>query len=313
MLFPLLLACASPQAEPGAAPFARAPTPAAHEALPLPRVGPSLSGLCDASTATRRPDGSFLVGDDERSELYPFSARGQRGKPVPLGIEGKELDIEGSARSANGIWWVASHDRGKGTQPKPDRQHLFRTNDAGVVQADVRDVWARLLAHPELGPLLRATEGTTSKDEAGFSIEALHATSDGLWLGLRAPIVDGKALLVQLTDIEAAPTVAKVLRVDLEGRGWRGLEPHGDGLYGLAGPASDDGDFRLVRVDLPNAGVDWLDVDFGTQRPEGLVSLEEGLLAISDDGKVDVGGTKCRKLPPDARRARTMWVVGPAK
>ncbi len=312
MLIPLLIACASPQAELEATPFAKAPAPSAHD-LAVPRAGPVLSGLCDASTGTRRPDGTFLVGDDELNVLYPFSANGQPGAPLPLPIEGKEIDIEGSARAANGIWWVASHDRGKGTEPKPDRQHLFRTDDAGTVQADVRDLWAHLLAHPELGPLLRATEGTTSKDESGFSIEALHATSEGLWLGLRAPIVDGKALLVQLTQMETAPTVARVLRVDLGGRGWRGLEPHGDDLYGLAGPANDDGGFRLLRLDLPNAGVDWLDVGFGSLRPEGLVSLDEGLLAISDDGKANVGGTTCRELPSNARRARTMWVVGPAK
>jgi hypothetical protein len=232
---------------------------------------------------------------------------------VALPIASKELDLEGSARGLDGIWWVASHDRGKGTRPKPARQHLFRTDDAGTVALDVVDLWDRLVAHPDLGAWLRATEGRTSKDVAGFSIEALHAADGQLWLGLRAPIVEGKALLVQLIGTDAEPTVARVLHVDLDGRGWRGLEPHGGLLYGLAGPSDGDGGFRLLTLDVGDGTVTWLDTNFGTLRPEGLVSLPQGLLAISDDGKVLTDGLPCRELPPGARRARTLWVAGPAR
>ncbi len=307
MLLALLIACghadAPRQPEP---PFAKAPLRATW----LLRPGPDLVGVCDASTGVRRPDGGLLVGDDEHSALFPFALDGSPQPPVPLPMGEGELDLEGGARVPGGIWWVASHDRGKGTEPEPPRRHLFRTDDAGAVQQDVTDLWTRLLAHPELGPLLRATEGETSKAIGGFSIEALHADGARLWVGLRAPVVDGKALLVRLQD-GASPTVEEVQRYDLGGRGWRALEPHQGVLYGVAGPADDDGDFQLVRVDLATQQADPLAVDFGTLRPEGLVSLPEGLLAISDDGKVDVEGTRCRKLPAAERRARTAWLSPP--
>jgi len=306
-----LLACAQPEsgregARPHeAAPFAKPPI----REVRWPRPGPDLQGTCDASTATALPRGGFLVGDDEHNRLFSFDADGAPHPPLELPFDGKELDLEGSARAADGIWWVASHDRGKGTEPKPSRQHLLRTDDAGTVLADHTDLWSHLVQHAVLGPLLRATEGTTSKDVSGFSVEALHVDGASIWLGLRAPIVDGKALLVQLDP--ASRAVGTVHFVDLGGRGFRALEPHGSALYGIAGPADDDGDFRLFTLELPAARPVLLDIDVGSIRPEGLVSLPEGLLAISDDGKVDRSGTPCRDLPQEARFARTLWVVAP--
>jgi len=305
MVLTLLLACVQ----------AQVPRPGG-DALPGPRTvrgwslrpAPALSGLCDASAAARGADNTFLVGDDEESALYRFPAVGGSPTRLRLPMEGGELDVEGSATVPGGVWWVTSHDRGKGTTAAPSRRHLFRTSPDGVVQEDVTVLWTRLLAHPELGPLLRATEGQTSKAVGGFSIEALHADGAHLWLGLRAPVVDGEALLVRLRN-PSDPEVDQLQRYDLGGRGWRALEPHRGVLYGVAGPPDDEGDFQLVRIDLDAGTAEPVGLDFGTLRPEGLVSLPEGLLAISDDGKVEVDGTRCRKLPAAQRRARAAFLI----
>ena len=288
--------------------------PAGSLAVVAPRgslltPGPTLRGTCDASAGVF--DGDRLwVADDERDVLLAFdrsgAPQGQLDLEAALGGDGKESDFEGVARSPKGTWWIGSHDRGKGTEPAPGRQQLVLVDLAtGEVLHRRTDLLSVLGASPELGPVLAATRGHTSKDPGGFSIEGLAWADEALWVGLRAPVVDGKALLVTLSDPEGQAQVRQVRRLDLGGRGIRALETHGGALWIVAGPP-DEGDFALYT--LRGEQLEKVDVALGDLRPEGLVSDGATLWVLSDDGGVDVDGKACKKLPLDQRRARTATI-----
>lgn len=275
-----------------------------------------LAGLCDASAGVSL-DGVLYVADDEHNRLHRFDLEGIAHEPLDLGtllppLAGrKEADLEGATLRGEAAWFIGSHDRGKSTEPKASRQRLF----ALAVEADglrahgpVRtDLLERLAAEPTLGPLLAATAGHTSKDAAGFSIEGLATAPAGLWVGFRAPVVDGDALLVELAAPEGEATAHPPQRLALGGRGIRALENVGDDLLVVAGPAGDAGSFALYRR-AADGGVAALDVDLGTLRPEGLVAVGDRFLLLSDDGGLDRGGTRCKDLPREARQARTAWL-----
>lgn len=275
-----------------------------------------LTHLCDASAGVFDravvDRGVLTVGEDEHNELHQYALDGSPLARLTLPMGPREVDIEGATLRADGSWWVGSHDRGKDTEPKPGRQHLFRVPPGAIApDIDRTDVLALMAAPADFAPVLAATAGHTSKDVSGFSIEALHGDADGLWIGLRAPIVDGKAQLVHLADPAGAARIDRVVAVDLGGRGFRALEAHQGALYVAAGPAADEGDFALFVLD----GLDTAQpvatpvaIELGSLRPEGLVSTPQGLLLLSDDGGVKIGGTSCKKLPATERRARTAWV-----
>jgi hypothetical protein len=299
----LLLACASEPPKPIAAP------PRAPRAREVRLVeGPTLVGLCDASAGAY--DGRELwVADDESNELHRFRLDGTPTTRVDLSsihpsMAGKEADLEGAATVSGRVWWVGSHDRGKGTTPRTERQRLFTIDEPPVLHVDLLD---RLEAHDELGPLLKATHGITSKATDGFSIEGLAPAHDqALWVGMRAPLVDGEALLARF-DL-ASHSVDALHRVDLDGRGIRALAHDGsDGLWVVAGPPADAGDFALFHL-RPGAAPQPVSVPLGSLRPEGLVRIDERYLLLSDDGNVRMGDDKCKDLSDDQQRARTAWL-----
>ena len=136
---------------------------------------------------------------------------------------------------------------------------------------------------------------------AGFMIEGL-AWDPGektLILGLRGPLVDGRALLLRLANPDqafagAAPILSES-RLDLDGQGIRGIE-YDETLRGfvlIGSTTTDPQQFDLWLWDGESAAAERLEVPgFETLRqPEGLCSVEVGssrkLLIVSDDGMTD--------------------------
>jgi len=86
-----------------------------------------------------------------------------------------------------------------------------------------------------------------------LNVEGAFGTADErLWLGLRAPLAGGRAVLLRLVPGFAELRFDKVALLDLEGRGIRELALAGDQLIGLAGPTLDaDEPFFLFRAAAP--------------------------------------------------------------
>lgn len=333
MIAALLVACAAtPPADPPTPVPASPATPADTPVV----AGPDLVGLCDASAAVTV--GRFLVvADDERNVLRVFDwsgdvPSGAAAPPIdlaplsPLFAGKKEADLEGMATLPDGTVWVtASHDAGKDTDRKPDRQRLFAL--ALSERADGTGVDARLALGPttelvEKGQNTNAlygivinTVGKTSKDPLGLSIEGLAAGPGGsLLIGFRNPVHAGKALIERLDNPVAfvggaEPEITGPRWLKLAGAGIRSLEADGDGFRLLTGGGDEDG-FSLWRWTGFDDGTPAvrLPVSFGDLHPEALVKVGEAWWVLSDDGTRKVGSTECKDLPEAQRRARTARV-----
>jgi hypothetical protein len=240
----------------------------------------------------------LVVVDDEHDVLRVFDRDLRPAGTIDLALldpalagEG-EADLEAMTTAPDGtVWVVGSHDPGKDTTPKTDRSVLvplrLTATDDGVTAALAGPVdTSRAL----VAPVEAGTEGRTAKDPEGLSIEGLAWWDGALAIGFRAPVRDGRAAVVR----PAAGGYAATW-LDLGGRGIRSLE---EDLV-LAGGAPG---FALFRME---SGVPrQLDVEFGDLNPEGLVHRSDGWWVLSDDGKRDVSGQECRKLPEARRSAR---------
>ena len=271
--------------------------------------------MSDASAACPSGDGTLVIADDEDNTLRVYGPGG--GGPVgalPLdehlgvsGVEHPEADIEGAALLGDTCFWITSHGRNRKGKWRPARHHLFATSQLRVVGATRRDVGAALATVPELaaaiGPEGERAPGLAPK-VGGLNIEGLAAGPDGasLLIGLRNPLVDGRAVVVtlrnpdQVVNAGAAPELGEpiLLRLEAPGGGPLGVRSIGRGPSGYlvaAGPRDGRAGFALFawsgRPDdaprlLPRAtdrinGIDGF-------APEALVPLGDEVLLLSDDG-----------------------------
>jgi hypothetical protein len=150
-------------------------------------------------------------------------------------------------------------------------------------------------------PRLQPFFGAALKAE-GLNIEGLAVIGGDLFAGLRAPLIDGKAVLVKVgidalfapgrAPLKAAPDVIPVALGD--GAGIRDLAALPDGrLLALAGPTQNQTDvpFSLFKVALPDGAATQIatlaeerfeDRDGATRRAkaEGMVVLDADPLRI---------------------------------
>ncbi len=195
-----------------------------------------LLGLCEGSAMVADPaqPDTVLIADNEREDrLFRFTLDG-----VPLaGMEGVGLgevllgtpveDIEALASDATNVWVVGSQSRSKSGEERSERQRIVQ------VHGEQSSVWTI----DWKGCEVCSAEGF----EASRNVEGATVWGAHLWLGLRAPLVEGRALLVQLT-----PTTSNVLSVtasyaiDLGGLGIVDLavRPGGDDVLYILGGAS---------------------------------------------------------------------------
>lgn len=274
----------------------------------------ALPGECDAS-AVVAVDGKLVIASDESDALtvYEGGKIAQRialagplsealGRPVDSG----ELDLEGVARAGDVLWWTGSHGLSRKGKDRPDRRMLFATSLPGEtvrVLGRPRDLRDALRELPELGPELRRVAALPPK-KGGLDIEglAVDPANGHLLLGLRSPVTQGDAWIVELSnpaallaDPEASPLLSVRARLDLGGRGVRALtwSETLDSFVLVAGAPGDADTFGLYRWDGKGEPAP-LPADLGSLRPEGIEEMGGELLVISDDGGVSRKGTDCK-------------------
>nr|WP_315399866.1 DUF3616 domain-containing protein [uncultured Duganella sp.] len=300
-------------------------------------------GMCDASAGIAVDDHHFVVANDEDNVLRVYRSD-RSGAPVRsfdmtqlLRIPGekqREADIEGAALIGRRIYWIASHGANKKARARPERRQLFATDIGGKGDA----VTLTVAGQPYTG-LLDAIAGHAAfkkyhlheaaqispEDEGGLNIEGLAATPEGhLLIGLRSPVVDGKALLLTLKNpdevlgVGGAPARAPVFGAPIElplgGLGIRSID-YADKLRAyliVAGPRDSEGVFKLYKW-APAAGAAPAELSASLEkglRPEGLFALADGrsFQLLSDDGDEKTGGVPCKEAPPERRRFRSITV-----
>ncbi|CAO1661561.1 Endonuclease/exonuclease/phosphatase [Halomonas sp. NYA30] len=289
------------------------------------------SGTSDASAAIAVGDGLMLVADDEDQVLRLYE-RDSDGAPLAeinlngaLGLnDTQEVDLEAVAVHEGTHYWLGSHESSQ-------RSMLFATNVSGEnadnlsinVTGQFTDLASQLRAWD-------ADNGHGLGDNAlslslGVNVEGATFIGDTLYLGLRAPLGNGFAQLVPVENaIElVAGTASEAafgdpVRLDLDGRAVRSIEPAGDeGYLILAGPVNDDDDvgFGLYLWDGDHAVREIDGVDLNTL-PDALTAKPESIFDVTmtdtgasatvlyDSGTVDWldDGQESKDLPADEQR-----------
>ena len=215
----------------------------------------TFNGACDASAAVALDEKTFVVADDEDNILRIYSLD-KPGMPIaqfPLNDFLKtnkdkhpETDIEGCTRVGDRIYWITSHGRSKKGKWRKNRYLFFATRiikDGKAYRIEPEGSPSRGLLgalraipgidlSPSIGRIGADAGIALAPKEQGLNIEGLSVSADGkvLYLGLRNPVPDGKALLIPLEN--AAGVVAKgepprfgvPLKLDFGARGLRSIE-----------------------------------------------------------------------------------------
>jgi hypothetical protein len=190
--------------------------------------------------------------------------------------------------------------------------HLIRLSDTDTAAGPLRD---------QVCAAITATESVANEPGRGkancsgktFDIEGAVALSEGapgtaptkrLWLGLRAPLVGSKAILLRLEDGPRTPRAISfdgVALVDLRGKGIRELTVDGDSIWGIAGTAADSSEpsqlWRVARGALRSGAViddvELLAAPLPSTAEALVVESGDGRALILMDGDIDKDGQKC--------------------
>ncbi|MEW6514787.1 MAG: DUF3616 domain-containing protein [Pseudomonadota bacterium] len=279
-----------------------------------------LTGIYEPSAVQQLPDGRFLVVEDEKQHPLSLISIGSDGhidsRPVERDADdvlGKLDDLEGLTLDAAGnIYAITSHSRTGDGDEKKSRNKLVRFRIEGdriVTPAVATDLKSRLIAaHPVLAT---AAEVLDVKSDGGLNIEALDIAPDTqqLLIGLRSPLLDGKAIIARVDnpaamfDAGEVPRVAPALdtldTLDLGGDGIRGLSwiPALQGYLIISGPmAREQVQFRLRFWNGHHDGAARPVVVPGLpgfEHAEGvtpaLIDGQQRIIIVSDDGDREEG------------------------
>lgn len=305
--------------------------------------------MCDASAAVPIDGNRFLVANDEDNilRIYDATRGGQATEELDLTAElsvaptiqrqkkrqprtpkvraPREADIEAATRLGDDACFLASHSKASGPRAPRVRFVLFCTtlpisdNPMGIVGTPYRMLYEDLVASPLLRQVdLEEATQTRPPNETAMNMEAMTASPDGgLWIGLRSPLHEGRAVLVFIGNPNELPRggrarIDRVEFLDLGGLGARGLTfDRGEYLI-AAGPASKGKAKQLYRwrpgtipVELPQT---W-PIDFNVEGFFNDPVQSNRIMILSDDGDLEVGSVPCKKLAePSERRFRGMWL-----
>ncbi|HKE48166.1 MAG TPA: DUF3616 domain-containing protein, partial [Rhodanobacteraceae bacterium] len=258
---------------------------AASAAPALPEATHYHTGASDASATVAVDDEYMFVADDETNVLRLYR-RDQSGLPVngfdfsaDLDLtdpDNPELDLEGSTRVDDRLFWTTSFSNSKSFHVRPNRHRVFATDlsgtgaDAALAYVGRYDwlledlvAWDQNDGHGlganYLGFAASSAEGVDSKTPEGFNIEGLAMAPDDTtaYFAFRAPLLPTddrhQAVIVPVLDFAtlvagAAPgslpqgsaTFGAPIFLDLGGRGVRSLDRNAAGQFLIiAGPPGD--------------------------------------------------------------------------
>ncbi len=309
--------------------------------------------MCDASAAVAVDDSHFIVGNDEDEILLLYTTDGSTMTAVQSfnfssylrSNPDHESDIEDAARSGDRIYWVSSHGRSKKGKKRNNRYRLFATDirDApptlqlqwgGSYDHLVQDMLEReswddnsMVTRETIELIAQATQlGKKKVDElgpkkAGLNIEALAVAPNrgGLLIGFRNPLVQGKALILNLKNPDALLSnsgararFSRPVYIDLGGLGLRSMsyDPVRKGFFIIAGPKKNRGPFKLFRWngmhdpspvfvrELPHAKRSY---------PEALLIHGHQLQVLNDEGRRKIGKRKCKTVSREKRGFSEQW------
>ena len=198
----------------------------------------------------------FVIVNDETSELLIYE-RSRSGLPKQrlnirkhLDLKKKEeADLEAMARVGSTFYVIGSHSRDNEGKKQKERRAFMGFSlepEAGLFRLQVEgkpydDLMSDLLKDPSMAHLsLESAYRQAGDDPKGLNIEALCAgANNSLWIGFRGPLIDGKALMVQLSNPQRVcfGTQARFggyALLDLGGQSIRGADSLGEDILIIA-------------------------------------------------------------------------------
>lgn len=177
----------------------------------------SFPGFYEPSGVIQLYDQSLLIIEDEpsrpfarlisqatlsnRFEIQPLVHQSAL-KAVFTGANAPLNDLEGLVQGPQGfVYAITSHSRQNNGSRDLSRERLvqLKVEANKIVDISIRDDLrdALVTAYPQLQP---SAEERRLKDHAGLNIEGLtfNRSNDAIWIGFRAPLIDGKAIVTVL-------------------------------------------------------------------------------------------------------------------
>jgi hypothetical protein len=259
-----------------------------------------LSGIAGANGR------QFLAGSDESfyvqpGELDPATNRIESRPPIalPMAAKGKrEADIEGVtfSKEAQAYFVVGSHGLGKKKGDfQPDRHWVYRLPVDGSTGEVKEDAITRtsLLPWLEKTPELAAHVKKPLQDN-GLNIEGLATREGRLYFGLRAPHVDGRGIVIEVSAEELFQGEPKKLTLHEiavpPGRGIRDVVALKNGFLLVTGNASSEASKKIPRTLAPG--------------PDNEFELQYW------DGAKSSAPMKIGELPQNGGKAEALLVLG---
>ena len=310
-------------------------------------------GACDASAAVTIDDSHFIVGNDEDETLLLYTTDGSSMRAIQSfnfashlrSNPDHESDIEGAARSGDRIYWITSHGRSKKGKKRSNRYRLFATDITGTPPR-LELQWGGLYDHlvqdmlereawddesPITGETIdliaQATQlekkkaGELGPKKTGLNIEALAVAPDrgGLLIGFRNPLVQGKALVLNLKNPDALLSnsgvrarFSKPAYIDLDGLGLRSMsyDPTRKVFFIIAGPKKNVGSFKLFRWNgMHDPSPVFVRELLHAKRsdPEALLIRNQQAQVLHDEGRRKIGKRKCKTVSREKRGFSEQW------
>jgi hypothetical protein len=134
-------------------------------------------------------------------------------------------------------------------------------------------------------------------------------------VGFRNPRPQGRAIVVPLENPLAVlegqrARLGAPLLLDLGGLGVRALSFWRGRYLIIGGAVAGESESALFVWDGAGERPQRLDVDLQGLNPEGFVSFDDRdeIMLLSDDGSLEIDGEPCKRLPPDRKRFRGLWI-----
>lgn len=260
--------------------------------------------LCEPSAALRAPwdQSLWVVADNEvHEQLFLFRESGSRLEPagtIAMPAQNRPRDIEALANVDGELLVVGSHSarRDGSRSAKRHRMRWLRHRDGSLEEVTASDASnARLapeetcIAHLFGDPPPEGAErvcAVLAESPRALNIEGAVTVNGRTWIGLRAPLVDERAVMLRLG--ARGLNADQVVLLDLDGRGIRELALEGSNVVGIAGP-TDDAAPGFFRFELRLGSA----LEQSVTRKGPLPAFSEGLWSrgVVIDG--DQGGRRC--------------------
>ncbi|MDO5102041.1 MAG: DUF3616 domain-containing protein [Lautropia sp.] len=204
----------------------------------------ALVGIFEPSGVAPLPDGRILVVEDEAKQAFALlkfekdgtpSTNAEANQKLISSFERKMNDLEAVTMDDQGwLYAITSHADTKKGERKAAREQLvrFKLPEGVATEQQYHDGLRDVLASSEELKKLIQDQGASNVHLSNPDIEGLafDPKTRQLVLGFSKPVIDGKSLIVTISNPEAmfaqqaAPAFSAAYLLDLQGGGIRGID-----------------------------------------------------------------------------------------